>query len=278
MTTGIGRQLKACGRKKLPRVIEVAHKNYRLARIFKHDFFAATAMYEFIGPDKSDNASSAKAVILKMSRQGDFLGLPLGWLGEFIREHEISILRRLQGIGGTPRLLGRYGKTGLIYEYISGKSLAEGVQAPDDFFDQLEELLSKIHALDIAYVDFNKRGNILLGSDNQAYLIDYQISIHIGRLWQWFFGPAGYLLKVLQREDVYHLFKHKRRFRRDLMDEEQLRRSRRISKWVALHRALARPITTIRRYCLGYLYRKNQLMIDKTMETHAETDPSRWNK
>jgi len=277
MTTGIGQQLKACGRKKLPEVLEVANKDYRLTRIFKHDFFAVTAMYEFIGPDKADHFSVVNRLVLKMGRQGDFLGLPLRWLGEVLCDHELSILHRLQGIGGTPRLLGRYEKTGLVYEYIAGESLDEVVQVPDDFFDRLEKMLSMIHALNIAYVDINKRGNILLGSDNRAYLIDYQISIHIGRLWQ-LFGPAGYLLKILQKEDVYHLFKHKRRLRSDLMDDEQLCQSRRISNWVALHRALTRPLTKLRRRFLGYLYRRNQLVIDKTIGTSAETDPARWNK
>jgi len=278
MTTGIGQQLKACGRKQLPEVIAAANNHYRLVRIFKHDFFAATALYEFIGPAKSDHSSVADLVVLKIGRLSDFFGLPLICLGEILCEHEFSILRRLHGFRGTPRLLGRYGKTGLVYEYIAGKSLDEEVEVPDDFFDQLEELLSGIHALGIAYVDTNKRGNILLGSDNRAYLIDYQISVHIGRLWRMWFWPAGYLLRTLQREDFYHLYKHKRRFRSDLMDEEQLRRSRRISKWVGLHRALTQPLTNLRRRFLGYLYRHNQLVIDKTIEAHTETDPARWNK
>ncbi|MCP4708242.1 MAG: hypothetical protein GY869_06430 [Planctomycetes bacterium] len=74
------------------------------------------------------------------------------------------------------------------------------------------------------------------------------------------------------------MYKHKRRFRSDLMDDEQLCRSRRISKWVALHRLLTRPLTRLRRGFLGFLYRRDQLVIDKTIEADAETDPSRWNK
>ena len=278
MPTGIGDQLRACGRKGLPRRIRTCGGEYRLVRPFKHDFFAATGLYECVGDGVQRADLPAGRVVLKLGRQADFLGLPLSWLGELVSRHEIEILRRLSGVRGVPRFLGRYGRTGLIYEYIAGRSLDEGGAVPDDFFDQLEGLAKGIHERGVAYVDMNKRGNILLGSDNQAHLVDFQISLYVSRRMRRWCRPLGYLLGALQKEDIYHIYKHKRRLRADLMDEGQLRDSRRVSKWVALHRGVSKPLTNIRRRVLNFLYHKGRLVTWETRGESGETDPLRWGK
>ena len=57
----------ALGRNSPPETIRVCGAEYRFARVFKHDFFACTALYE--GP--------AGKVVLKLGRQADILGLPV---------------------------------------------------------------------------------------------------------------------------------------------------------------------------------------------------------
>ena len=276
MNTGIGPHLQALGRTTVPRQIEIRGDCFSFRKIFKHDFFALTALYE--SACSSDNSNTPAQVVLKLARQGDFLGLPLAWLGRVLCRHEMAILKSLQGIEGVPRLIGSYYDTGMLYEYIKGCSLDEKPQLPDDFFDRLEALLRQIHAHHIAYIDMNKRGNILLGTDNQPYMIDFQISQQIN----WPFWPlrslGDFILKILQKEDFYHLAKHKRRLAPHLMPQEQLDRSRRVSPWIDFHRRIARPLTKLRRRILYYLYRKGHLPDNQIDNPNPESNPNRWKK
>lgn len=277
MKSGIGYQLKAWGRYTLPQRITVNQACYQLVRVFKHDFFAATLLFE--RSDKNpQGGNSAKRVVLKLARRADFLGVPLGWLGRILIEHEISILQHLQQIACIPQLLGRYGKWGMIYAYIPGESLDQRPAIPDEFFGHLEELITQIHQRRVAYVDMNKRGNIILADDGRPYMIDFQISWHMPQRLLGCRQIANFVLGILQREDWYHVHKHKRRLRRDLMNEEQIKNSRRISGWIAFHRVGTRSLTKLRRRVLRYLFKRDQLIMGESASHSPETDPMRWAK
>ena len=274
MPTGIGHQLRACGRSNLPAYIRVGGKLYQKVKVFKHDFFAATTLYESL--TENANVFLPRQVVLKISRLKDFLGLPLNWLGELICEHEVSILRRIRGLKGVPRLLGRYGRIGLAYEYIPGRSLDERPLLPDDFFDRLDALLRKIHSRNIVYLDLNKRGNVLIGPDAAPYLIDFQISQYIPHRFIGSRRLARFILQTAQKEDLYHLRKHNRQLRRDLMDARQLHDSHKKSLWIRWHRLCTRPFTRIRRRLLYLLDKKGLLITEDTDHHQPETDPNRW--
>jgi len=275
MKSGIGYQLKAWGRYELPQCLILDQTDYCFVRVFKHDFFAATLLFEKSDKNANDK-NDARYIVLKLGRRGDFLGIPFGWLGRALIEHEISILRYLQQIAGVPRLLGRYGKWGLMYKYIPGVSLDQRPEIPDEFFDRLEELIKQIHHRRVAYVDMNKQGNIILTDNGRPSMIDFQISWHMPQRLLGFRRLANFILAVLQREDRYHLLKHKRRMRRDLMDEQQLKNSRRTSGWITFHRAGARPLTKLRRRILGYLFKRGRLLTDDAVMHSPEKDPTRW--
>ncbi len=271
----IGYQLKACGKSGLPKTIEIDRFLYNRRVVYKHDFFAATAMYELDRQCEGGDHVAPK-VILKWSRKRDFCGFPLAWLGRLINDHEEGVLKRLQGIRGIPKLIGPYREFGLLYEYVEGESLDEKPLLPDTFFDELENVIQRIHQRRVAYVDMNKRGNILLGEDGKPYMIDFQIS-WIGdaplKLIQKFYQP---ILANLQKEDIYHLYKHKRRLRPDLMTEQEIEASRKKSQWIQWHRLLFRPFLLLRRKFLGMLYRQGKLVTDDLSQYNPETDPSRW--
>jgi len=271
MKSTIGLQLQALGRSTLPRQIKVSHVRYSLKKVFKHDFFAVTALYE--RQNTSDNNIAGPAgVVLKISRTADFLGLPLRWLGQAVCRNEISILKSLQGLPGIPRLTARFGRIGFVYEYIEGTTLDNKPQLTDDFFDRLENLIKQIHARNIAYVDMNKLSNILIGSDNQPYIIDFQISRQIN----WLLCPLRkFILEKLQNEDFYHLNKHKRHLMGHLMTPEQMVLSRRISPLIRIHRSIARPIIKLRRHLLGFLGQNNFPPSNHPTSPNPETKPER---
>ena len=262
----------------MPESIEWEGRRYRLIKFFKHDFFAATALYEVIDRSDKNVAMTPQKVVLKIGRLGDFLGLPLGWLGEWLCEHEMSILKRLAPLRGIPHLLGKFHRTALLYEYIEGQSLAEQSDLSTDFFDNLGSLLTDIHSRRVAYMDMNKRGNVLRGEDGLPYMVDFQISLHLPERCLGSRRLTESLWRTLQDEDCYHLIKHKRHLQRDLMTDEQWTRFRQKSGWITLHRKIFRPITILRRRMLNYLFHKGRLITDDISENNPESDPDRWKR
>ncbi len=232
--------LRALGRGEPPLTLEVGGNRYTFQRGFKHDFFAATSLYQ----------GDAGKVVLKIGRTAGLFGLPMTWVGRRLMRHEANLFELAKGIEGIPRCLGTWGKTGIVHDYVEGRPLTKGDQVEDEFFPRLWKLLDELHARDIAYVDLEKRENVIRGDDEQPYLIDFQISWHLpanrgGSTW-----PARKLLSILQASDRYHLLKHWRRMRPDQLDDKMLDASYRAPFWIAWHRTLFRPVTHFRRWIL----------------------------
>ncbi|MHC4762507.1 MAG: hypothetical protein ACYS71_03915, partial [Planctomycetota bacterium] len=257
-----GYQLYACGKSRLPKEIFLNQGKYRLVKVLKHDFFAATMLYEHHGRPQETKQSGPARIVLKISRTEHFLGLPLLWLGEGLCSHEVSILRRLSNLHCVPQVLSRYGKTGFIYEYIEGSSLDEAKDVSEDFFDRCVEMLRQIHQRDIVYLDMNKRSNILIGPGARPHLIDFQISFHIDRhmlIWPRF---AEYLKNALQKADLYHLLKHKRRFHPHVLKPQERAISRQRSGLIKTHRLTVTPLRKLRRALLKHLHKKGMIITE----------------
>jgi hypothetical protein len=227
----------------LPPVVTHAGTTYRLCQTFKHDFFAATGLY----------AGPGGPLVLKLGRTSDFLSLPMSWAGKYLETREYQLLQQAQGVPGVPRLVGRVGKNGVLREFVPGHPLGRREAVSDGFFEQLGATLKALHHRHIAYVDLNKRQNILVGEDGRPYLIDFQISLFLppnGWRKTW---PVRRLLARFQQADVYHYLKHKRRLRPDLLTPAERARVERVGPWIRLHRLVARPLTHLRRRTLARL-------------------------
>ena len=235
--------LRALGREPLPREITLASGTYQLEQVFKHDFFAATALY----------AGSAGKVVLKIGRKATFLGIPLGWIGRLHTRHESAAYRKLADLEAVPRFEGLYGRHGFLHQYIEGRPLAKGERVPDDFFPRLRRALQTIHERKMAYVDLEKCENVLVGDDGKPYLIDFQIAWGLPRKYGGDLWPLRWLRRRLQRADLYHLRKLQRRTRPDQLTEEELRASYRKPWYVRVHGLLTRPFTLLRRQILKRL-------------------------
>ncbi len=272
----LGHQLYACGEKPMPEKIVFEDTIYRLNKVFKHDFFAATALYELSGRSQDAEKSYPAKVVLKLSRRQHFLGLPLAWLGKIICRHELSNLNHLNSLGTVPRVLSPYGDLGIIYEYIDGHSLDEENDLPDDFFDKLMDLLQHVHQQDIVYLDMNKRGNILVGSDGQPRLIDFQISLYIGPRSLISRRLSSYVRNILQKTDIYHVLKHKRRLCPELLKPHERTLAYRRSRLIRLHRLAATPFRKLRRLLLKYLHTNDLVATEKNAQFSPENDPNRF--
>jgi hypothetical protein len=229
---------------RLPELVTCAGQRFQLAETFKHDFFAATGLYD--GP--------AGRAVLKINRTNEFFGLPMHWAGRLLARREIRLYRATHDLPGVPPLLGPAGETGFMHAFVPGHPLGRRELVSGTFFDELLALLRALHDRHIAYVDLNKRQNILVGDDGQPYLIDFQISL----LWppvgwrRW--APVRWLLARFQHGDYYHCLKHKRRLRPDLLTADETREVSRLSPWIRVHRWIARPLTQLRRWILRRLH------------------------
>ncbi|MBV8780836.1 MAG: hypothetical protein JO353_05500, partial [Phycisphaerae bacterium] len=234
--------MRALGRHDLPAALSLNGRIYRHVRTVKHDFFAATGFYDDSGGHR---------IVLKVGRINDFFGFPAMFLGRWSCRRETRFYSRLSDLHNVPRVLGRVGKTGFVHEFVKGRPLGERdaggkIQPiPDSFFDELIALLRELHRRQIAYVDTNKPQNILQGDDGRPHLIDFQISYDLHELGDNWLNRS--VLERFKREDFYHVLKHKRRLRPDLMTAEERQMAARKSWAIRLHRFVFAPYFKFRR-------------------------------
>ena len=235
--------LKAIGREALPRTLALEGDHYAFVRLFKHDFFAVTALY----------AGPAGKAVLKIGRRAHFLGLPCGWIGRLLAAHEVDLYQQLQHLPAVPRFLGRVGRDGFAHAYVEGHPLQKGEPVPDDFFPRLAESIRTIHQRGMAYVDLEKPQNVLVGDDGRPYLIDFQISWHVPRRWGGDLWPLASIRRRLQEADLYHLKKLQRRTRPDQLTPEELAATYAKPWYIRAHQRLTRPLQQFRRRMLERL-------------------------
>jgi RIO-like serine/threonine protein kinase len=226
----------ALGRRQPPKAVCQEGRIYRHAQTVKHDFFAMTAFYD---------DESGHRIVVKMSREADFFGVPLIGIGRWLCRREMRFYRILEDLPNVPRLLGSLGRTAFVHSFVPGRPLARDAAVPDGFFANLRAVLEEVHRRGIAYADANKCPNMLLGDDGLPYLIDFQISWDLYELGN---NPINRWWRArLQREDIYHLLKHKRRLRPDELTEQELEFIRRPSALIRLHRWITKPYFLVRR-------------------------------
>ena len=247
---------------------------YALSRVFKHDFFAATCLYE------SADAAEAPKIIVKFGRQQGFCGLPLAWLGEWSARHEESIYRALAGAAGVPRWMGCVECGGYAIEFIDGRPLDHQPPPPKGFFDKLRDIFDALHARGVAYCDANKRSNILIDPQGRPWLIDYQLAFLGPRKWPWLVRPiVRAAFEYMCGKDIYHLYKHKRRIAPDELTSEEEAISRKRHGWHLVHRKFTKSYRAARRVFLKQQHEAGQLVSPTAeQEDHHQPEKDSWRK
>jgi hypothetical protein len=232
---------RALGAAEPPEQIEVAGEPYRLVRVFKHDSWAATALY----------AGRAGQIVCKFNRQQSVGGVPMRWLGRLLARREAAVLRKLGDLPNVPRWAGEVTAGGrrlehaVAHDFIPGHPLGDRERVGDRFFPELVGLLREMHRRRIAYVDLHKRENVIVGDDGRPYLIDFQVSLALSDRW-----PARLLLRLARRGDDYHLRKHFARCRPDQCGYGLGAVAADRPWWIRLHRLAAQPLRALRRRLL----------------------------
>jgi len=257
-----------------PQRITVAGREYMLVRVFKHDFWAATCLYE------ASVAADYRRIVVKFGRSQAFWGLPLGCYARLLLAHERDIYTVLAGVEGVPRWAGEVGREGFAIEYVQADPLDHLERPPEGFFERLRDLFDAIHARGVAYCDANKRSNILVAADGRPYLVDFQIAVRRQDDWPWPLRPVvAAAVRYLAAKDLYHLYKHKRRLAPHELTSDEDALSRRRSGLHRLHRKLTKPYRGLRRWFLRRQYAKGALQSPTAeLEDHHQPEKDSWRK
>ncbi len=167
-------------------------------------------------------ADSFGRIALMRGGHGDFvrrdlraapwwLRLPARWLAR----REARALHLLQGQRDVPQLLRWDGRV-LDRSYMAGAAMYQRPPRGDvAYFRAARRLLREVHAHGIAHNDLAKEANWLVLDDGRPALIDFQLATaHV---------PRSRMLRLLAREDLRHLLKHKRMYCRELLTPVELR-------------------------------------------------------
>ncbi|GHH51279.1 serine/threonine-protein kinase [[Pseudomonas] boreopolis] len=159
-----------------------------------------------------------------------WLRVPAWWLAR----REASALRQLDGMPATPRLLGWDG-TWLDRSFMAGQAMYQRPPRGDlAYFRAARRLLQQVHRRGIAHNDLAKEANWLVLDDGSPALIDFQLAVR-GH-------PRSRWMRLLAREDLRHLLKHKRMYCGDALTPVEKRLLRRHS-WVrSLWFASGKPV------------------------------------
>lgn len=148
------------------------------------------------------------------------------WITVRMLRHEARAYEHLAGLEGIPRSYGMIGRCYLVLEYIEGENLREArLSDPADFYGRLLGLIRRMHARGIAHADLKRRDNIMVGPDNQPWLLDFGVACVRRRGMH----PVNHwLFNVARQFDLNAWVKHKYRRRLDqasVADRRYLRRT-----------------------------------------------------
>ena len=118
----------------------------------------------------------------------------LRWLGALQAARETSAYRKLEGVPGVPRFIGRIDRLAFAIERIDGERLAFLRHTEDSGIRHLAALraiVDAIHARGVVHNDLRGRENVLLARDGSLAVIDFAAALHL--------APGGLLHRLLFR-------------------------------------------------------------------------------
>jgi len=124
-------------------------------------------------------------------------------LAVWLARRELAVLRALPACEQWPALLGR-DRQGLVRSYLDGRPMDAARPRDPRYFAQARRLLTALHRAGVTHDDLAKEQNWLVLADGRPALLDFQLAR---------FAPRrGRLFRLLGREDLRHLLKHKRSY------------------------------------------------------------------
>jgi RIO-like serine/threonine protein kinase len=129
-----------------------------------------------------------------------WLRLPAWWLAR----REARGLQRVAGMAAVPQLL-RWDGRRLDRSYMEGAAMYQRPPHGDlAYFRRARRLLQQLHRCGLAHNDLAKEANWLVQADGTPGIIDFQLATRG--------DPRSRWMRLLAREDLRHLLKHKRMY------------------------------------------------------------------
>jgi RIO-like serine/threonine protein kinase len=121
-----------------------------------------------------------------------------------LARREARAIGQLDGLDATPQLLGWDGVR-LDRSYLEGAAMYQKPPRGDlAYFRAARRLLQQVHRRGIAHNDLAKEANWLVLADGRPAVIDFQLAVRG--------NPRSRWMRLLAREDLRHLLKHKRTY------------------------------------------------------------------
>ena len=228
--------MRALGRDDLPPHITLGGRVYRHVVTVKHDFWAATGFYEDDGGTR---------VVYKIGRTTHFIFVPMKWVGRWLRWREVRFYKTLADLPNVPAFLGTLGAHRVRPRLRPRPAAAQrGGRCPTGTSTSLLTFSPSAPPPD-RLRRHEQAGEHPAGRRRPA--VPHRLPDQLGPddlgdnfLNRWW-------LRRLQREDGYHVLKHKRRMRPDEMTAEEAKLAARRSALIRVHRWLATPYFKVRR-------------------------------
>ncbi|NII11884.1 serine/threonine protein kinase [Oleiagrimonas sp. C23AA] len=128
------------------------------------------------------------------------------WARGFARRaarRERRALERLTGLAGVPQLVA-WRRNELLRSYLPGQPMQQAKPRDRAYFRDAHRLLSRLHRRGVLHNDLAKEPNWMVLADGSPGLVDFQLA--------WVPRRRGALFRLLAREDLRHLLKHKRTY------------------------------------------------------------------
>lgn len=125
------------------------------------------------------------------------------WLARRLLRREARALAVAGTITGVPEIL--YVDTDKLQRsWIDGVPMHKSRPTYASYFRAAAKLLRKLHCRCVAHNDLAKEPNWLVRDDGKPGIVDFQMA--------WYCPKRGRLFRLLAREDLRHLLKHKRTY------------------------------------------------------------------
>jgi RIO-like serine/threonine protein kinase len=164
-------------------------------KLLKKDVFGATSLI----------VGDAEIRVLRDAGQAAW---PMRPVARWLLAREARALVMLDGIDGIPALI-RLQRDSLEREFIDGTPMQDGQPTDIRYFHAAARLLRRLHRRGVVHNDLAKEPNLLVRNGGGPAIIDYQLS--------WTSRRRNRLFRVLAREDIRHLLKHKRTYCPELL-------------------------------------------------------------
>lgn len=169
-----------------------------------------------------------------------FVGIPSTW-------NEARMYRKLAGIKGLPRCIGKLDRYAIVIEYVDGQNASKFKpgELPHDYFRRLSNIIDAIHERNIVVCDLRNKRNFMVSKEGEPYLIDLCTAFERGRPWNllrnWIHG-------IFYQDDLLGLAKLKRQLAPDLLTAEEAHK---------LDRGLfmQNEVVAVRDFCVRWLKR-----------------------